>query len=103
MNSFTKWDRCASVLSFRRYQSSLAGTEAVYDEWIPSNGVFEKCVASAICSSVWRRSFRTHPDTNPTFYASHEVEGLQTRSLYSIDSRPSLKEDTIHEPWMSPW
>ncbi|GFY24776.1 hypothetical protein TNCV_2689671 [Trichonephila clavipes] len=29
-------------------------TETVYDKWIPSNDVFEKCEASAICASVWR-------------------------------------------------
>ncbi|GFU01642.1 hypothetical protein TNCV_1521831 [Trichonephila clavipes] len=29
-------------------------TEAVYEKWIPSYDVFEKCVASAICVSVWR-------------------------------------------------
>ncbi|GFX88437.1 DUF4817 domain-containing protein [Trichonephila clavipes] len=29
-----------------------ARTEAVYDEWIPSNDVFEKCVVSTISSSA---------------------------------------------------
>ncbi|GFU13563.1 hypothetical protein TNCV_938431 [Trichonephila clavipes] len=28
-------------------------TYAIYDECIPSNDVFEKCVASVICASVW--------------------------------------------------
>ncbi|GFX03408.1 hypothetical protein TNCV_4634201 [Trichonephila clavipes] len=60
-----------------------ARTEAVYDEWIPSNGVIEKCLVLAICSSVWRRSFRTHSDTNVAFSAFREVESRPTRLLYT--------------------
>ncbi|GFV42780.1 hypothetical protein TNCV_841351 [Trichonephila clavipes] len=67
------------------------GTKAVYGEGIPSNDVFEKCVASAIGASVWRRFFRTHSDTNATFSAFRKVEGRPTRTLSSMDSRSSLK------------
>ncbi|GFU49202.1 hypothetical protein TNCV_2674981 [Trichonephila clavipes] len=68
-----------------------ARTEDLYDEWIPSNDVFKKFVASVTCSKVWRRSFRTHSDTNAAFFVICEFEGCPTRSLYSMDSRPSLR------------
>ncbi|GFW42460.1 hypothetical protein TNCV_240571 [Trichonephila clavipes] len=64
-------------------------TVAVYDECISSNDVFKKCVASAICASVWRRSFRIHSDTNATFPTYHEVS-RQTGSTSSVDCRPAL-------------
>ncbi|GFV34653.1 hypothetical protein TNCV_1449571 [Trichonephila clavipes] len=38
---------------------TLPELEAVYDKWILSFDVFEKCVATAICASVWRRYFLT--------------------------------------------
>ncbi|GFU10171.1 hypothetical protein TNCV_3449541 [Trichonephila clavipes] len=56
----------------------------------PSNDVFEKCVASVVCPSVWRLSLRIHSDTNATFFMFREVEGGPTRSLHSMDYQPSL-------------
>ncbi|GFT85925.1 hypothetical protein TNCV_3255731 [Trichonephila clavipes] len=71
-----------------------ARTEAVYDEWIPLNDVFEKRVASAICASAWRRSFRMHPDTNATFSAFREVEDRPTHLLRKPIPSNCLREKT---------
>lgn len=48
--------------------------------------VFDKCVASAISASVWRRSFWRYSDK-----IFCEIEGLSKRSSSSVDSWPSLK------------
>ncbi|GFT30187.1 hypothetical protein TNCV_3466631 [Trichonephila clavipes] len=53
-----------------------ARTEVAYDEWIPSNDVLKKYVASAICSSVDDELFE-HIKTSK-FSAFRDDEGFPT-------------------------
>ncbi|GFS74049.1 hypothetical protein TNCV_2943271 [Trichonephila clavipes] len=46
-NSFTNWDRCAAHSLAEDTCSNSARTEAVYDECISSNNIFNKYIASA--------------------------------------------------------
>ncbi|GFW20079.1 uncharacterized protein TNCV_2320201 [Trichonephila clavipes] len=52
-NSFTSWDRC-TMMRFHAEDTNprTARTKVTYDEWIPSNNYFEKCVALATRSNV---------------------------------------------------
>ncbi|GFU28205.1 hypothetical protein TNCV_3762611 [Trichonephila clavipes] len=68
-----------------------ARTESVYDEWISSKDIFEKCVASVVFFKCLETIFSKTLKHQCKIFPSGKVKGQPKRSLSSVDSLPSLK------------